>query len=144
MISTLYILIAVAVLIYIFKPLFAKQDSMTRATRRESRRQQLLEDRESVYEAIRELDFDHRMGKVEDDDYQETRGRFQARAVDVLKALDDMDGRLDHLESDVEKEIAALRKKKRRPPAPSHCTQCEASLPPDARFCPRCGEVVSA
>ena len=78
MITAAYILISAAVLFYVFRPLFEDHKAIESESNRESRLRKLLEDRESIYEAIRELDFDHRMGKVEADDYKSTRARYQA------------------------------------------------------------------
>lgn len=118
MITFAFILIAVGVLLFIFTPLFATRDTITQITQRENKRRQMREESERIYEAIRELDFDHRMGKIEDDDYQDMRNRYQAQAVEVMKALDKTNGRADRapdvvldktIDDSIEKEIAAIR-----------------------------------
>ena len=81
-----------------------------RASRKENRRRQLLEDRETLYESIQELDFDYRMGKVEEDDYRQTRARYESQAVELLKAIDGTNGRAEAVEDRIEQEIAALRR----------------------------------
>ncbi|MDE2830506.1 MAG: hypothetical protein OXN20_10345, partial [Gemmatimonadota bacterium] len=85
-----FILIAAGILLFIFTPLFDPRDANTinQISRREARRRELIEQRDMVYEAIRELDFDHRMGKVEEDDYRQTRARYTAQAVELIKSLD--------------------------------------------------------
>lgn len=109
-IEALYILSAAAVLAYVFIPLFQKQGEVQRASNRESRRRQLLEERERTLEAIRELDFDFRMGKLEDDDYRKIRSRYEADAIAVIKKLDEGNGRADPIEDLIEQEIAAVRR----------------------------------
>jgi len=116
MIIAAFIAIAAGVLLFVFTPLFANRDTIAQTTNRENRRRQLLEERERVYEAIRELEFDHRMGKVEDDDYQETRTRYETQAVELMQTLDKANGRADHpdrtpsaKDDDIEREIAAIR-----------------------------------
>ncbi len=135
-----YILIAAAVIGFVFRPLFMTRGQLDRASHREGRRRQLLEDREMLYEAIRELDFDHRMGKVEEADYRQTRVRYEARAVELMKAIDKGNGRAGEVEDRIEQEVAALRRaskgKKRSRPA---CPDCKAQVPYNARFCPQCG-----
>ncbi|MCZ6634992.1 MAG: hypothetical protein O7G87_16470 [bacterium] len=124
MIIAAYILISAAVLVFIFQPLFTDQEAIGQASKQEIKRRQLLENREMIYEAIRELDFDYRMGKVEEDDYKTTRARYQARAVEVMKALDKTNGRAEpisesapskSIDDQIEQEIAALRKSKKNP-----------------------------
>lgn len=118
MIIAAFILIAVGVLLYIFTPLFATRDTITQTTQRENRRRQMREESERVYEAIRELDFDHRMGKIEEEDYQDMRNRYQAQAVELMKSLDKTNGRADRpreapitkdVDKSIEDEIAAIR-----------------------------------
>ncbi|MBT4137613.1 MAG: hypothetical protein HOE48_06840, partial [Candidatus Latescibacteria bacterium] len=92
MIIAAFILIAIGVLLFIFTPLFATSDTIVQTTQRETKRRQMLEESERVYEALRELDFDKRMGKVEEGDYQDMRNRYQAQAVELMKALDKTNG----------------------------------------------------
>ncbi|MDA0745192.1 MAG: zinc ribbon domain-containing protein [bacterium] len=145
MIIAAYILIAAVVLIFVFRPLFASRGELEEATRKEDRRRKLMEDREMLYDSIRELDFDYRMGKVEDDDYKETRSRYQAQAVGLMKTIDQTNGRPDVIEDQIEQEIAALRRSsKNEPIRPATCPDCGSITPPSARFCPQCGKTVGA
>jgi hypothetical protein len=123
MIIVAFILISVGVLLFVFTPLFVKHDTMTQTTQRESRRRQMREESERVFEAIRELDFDHRMGKIEDDDYKDMRDRYQAQAVELMKSLDKTNGRADRVHAEslpkaidegLEQEIAAIREARSR------------------------------
>jgi tetratricopeptide (TPR) repeat protein len=52
------------------------------------RRLELVEERDTVYRALRELDFDHEAGHLADDDYRALRDRYEARAAGALSALD--------------------------------------------------------
>ena len=141
MITAAYILIALTVMATLFRPLFSRQQEGGRASRVNGRRRQLLEEREIIYETIRDLDFDYRMGKVEEDDYHQTRARYESQAIDVLKAIDGAGGRMDAVEDRVEQEIAGLRRSRKRgkPSAKSTCPNCGAGIPKNARFCHQCG-----
>ena len=135
-----YILIAAAVIGFVFRPLFMNQGQLEQASRREGRRRQLLEDREMLYEAIRELDFDYRMGKVEEADYRQTRVRYGARTVELMKAIDKGNGRAEEVEDRIEQEVATLRRaSKGKKRSRSACPGCSTSVPSNARFCPQCG-----
>lgn len=143
MIVIAYVVIAAGVLGFVFRPLFQDRGSVEEASRRESRRRELIEERERVLETIRELDFDHRMGKVEEADYQEARSRYEAQAIEVMKAIDRANGRSDQvdIEKQVESEIASLR---RSAPAPgATCAECGAPLAAGAKFCAQCGSAVA-
>ncbi len=124
MIIAAFILIAAGILLFIFTPLFDPRDdakTINQISRREARRRELIEQRDMVYEAIRELDFDHRMGKVEEDDYRQTRARYTAQAVELIKSLDKAAERTDRpapkpqgISDQIEKEIAAIRRTRRK------------------------------
>ena len=124
MIIAAFILIAAGILLFIFTPLFDPRDdakTINQISRAEARRRELIEQRDMVYEAIRELDFDHRMGKVEEDDYRQTRARYTAQAVELIKSLDKAAERTDRpapkpqgISDQIEKEIAAIRRTRRK------------------------------
>jgi tetratricopeptide (TPR) repeat protein len=52
------------------------------------RRLELVEERDTVYRALRELDFDHEAGHLADDDYRALRDTYEGRAAGALRALD--------------------------------------------------------
>jgi hypothetical protein len=51
-------------------------------------RVQLAEERDRALSALKELEFDHRTGKVSDEDYRELVGPLRRRAAEALRALD--------------------------------------------------------
>jgi len=54
----------------------------------ERRRLQLAEERDRALGALKELEFDHRTGKVSDDDYGRQVGPLRQRAAEALRALE--------------------------------------------------------
>jgi hypothetical protein len=54
----------------------------------EQRRLALAEERDRALAALKELEFDHRTGKVSDDDYRALVGPLRRRAADSLRALE--------------------------------------------------------
>jgi tetratricopeptide (TPR) repeat protein len=52
------------------------------------RRLELAEEKAATYRALKELSFDHEAGSLSDDDFQELRDRYEARAADLLSKLD--------------------------------------------------------
>ncbi len=48
----------------------------------------LEEERDRALVALKELEFDHRTGKVSDDDYRRSVGELRRAAADALRALD--------------------------------------------------------
>ena len=76
---------AVVVGAYIAQPLFARARVVSAS---ESPRDQLLAERDALYVAIRDLDFDFQTGKLLEADYVAVRDKYLARGVDILKQLD--------------------------------------------------------
>jgi hypothetical protein len=66
----------------------ARDDRLTRPDELERRRLALAEERDRSLAALKELEFDHRTGKISDDDYRELVGPLRRRAADALRALD--------------------------------------------------------
>jgi hypothetical protein len=54
----------------------------------ERRRLELVEERDRALAALKELEFDHRTGKVTDEDYRRTVGALRRSAATALKALE--------------------------------------------------------
>jgi hypothetical protein len=54
----------------------------------ERRRLELVEERDRALAALKELEFDHRTGKVTDEDYRSTVGALRRSAAAALKALE--------------------------------------------------------
>ena len=57
----------------------------------EERRLALLDERDRVLAALKQLEFDHRTGTVSDEDYRATVGGLRRQAADAIRALDSLD-----------------------------------------------------
>jgi hypothetical protein len=99
-------------------------------------RRQLVERREQLYAAIKELDFDHQTGKLPAADHQDLRRPLESEALIVLRQLDSSNGDGETaLLQGIEKQILALRHHK-----PAVCRACGAGHRAGDRFCPQCGD----
>ena len=56
--------------------------------------------------ALREVDFDHRLGNLEDADYETLRDRYEQRALEALRERYERERELD---ARIDRELAALR-----------------------------------
>jgi hypothetical protein len=52
------------------------------------RRLELIEERDRALAALKELEFDHRTGKITDEDYRAVVGPLRRRAAEALQALE--------------------------------------------------------
>src|SRR6201997_5937136 len=66
----------------------AARDRLDEPGEAERRRLELIEERDRALAALKELEFDHRTGKVTDDDYRAQVGPLRRRAAAALRALD--------------------------------------------------------
>lgn len=104
--------------------------------------------RDAIYQAIRELRFDHQVGKVSEADFAVFDAQLRGQAARVLREMDalrqaEADPALDAM---LEAEIAALRQVNGSgpvalaQPAPAAATAGKAAL----NFCPQCGNRLQA
>jgi hypothetical protein len=84
-------LIAVAAVWFVARPFLRSpraEDPLAEPGEAERRRLALEEDRDRALAALKELEFDHRTGKVSDADYRALVGELRRSAADALRALD--------------------------------------------------------
>jgi len=65
-----------------------EDDRLDAPTEADERRLTLVEERDRSLAALKELELDHRTGKVGDDDYRELVGPLRRAAAKALRALD--------------------------------------------------------
>jgi hypothetical protein len=85
-------LLAVVAVVFVARPFLRepapRNDRLDEPGELERRRLQLVEERDRALAALKELEFDHRTGKVSDDDYRELVGPLRRRAAETLRALE--------------------------------------------------------
>ena len=89
-------LLAVACVIYAATPFLrgARGDALVPPrSEAEEERVRLLEERDRALAALKELEFDHRTGKISDADYATLRPSLRREAADAIRALDAAAGR---------------------------------------------------
>jgi hypothetical protein len=76
--------VAVVALPFLREP-SAADDRLARPGEREQQRLALAEERDRALAALKELEFDHRTGKISDDDYRALVGALRQRAAETLR-----------------------------------------------------------
>jgi hypothetical protein len=66
----------------------ARDDRLAQPDESQQRRLALAEERDRALAALKELEFDHRTGKVSDADYRDLVGPLRRRAGEALRALE--------------------------------------------------------
>jgi rRNA maturation endonuclease Nob1 len=107
---------------------------------------ELKVEREEIYSAIREMELDHKMGKLSEEDYLGLREKYKAKALDSLKRMDELERKGDFsrdIQGEIEREVLAIRQDGRKGRAKRgkalFCTQCGRRRSPGDRFCSWCG-----
>ena len=67
-------------------------DRLAQLSAPDRERLRLEEERDRVLAALKELEFDHRTGKVSDEDYRLQVGELRRQAGEALRALDEVRG----------------------------------------------------
>jgi hypothetical protein len=94
--------VTLGALLYVARPLFGELE--LRPGSPADGRLGLFEERDRALAALKELEFDHRTGKISDRDYRELIGPLRRHAIETLRALDP-----------VEPPVRAARRRKMRP-----------------------------
>lgn len=132
----------------------------------------LLAERDRLISALQELDFDHALGKIPNQDYPAMRSNLLQRASDVLRQLDllqphmaansDAESRVEaviaarradaavtgpqkeeEISDDDLEELVAARRAVRKDKSAGFCPKCGKPVLRSDRFCPSCGKPIS-
>ncbi|HSU59497.1 MAG TPA: hypothetical protein VLI55_09305 [Bryobacteraceae bacterium] len=104
---------------------------------------QHLEDRKhAIYDNLRDLQFEYRLGKLSDGDYQQTKQALQKELAGVLAETEETIKRLGLQPTRVGAKAAAVKKPVARP-AETVCPHCGASFPQALKFCGECGRAIA-
>src|SRR5579883_3381834 len=89
----------------------------------------------SIYEGLRDLGFEYRLGKLSDEDYQRTKSDLQNELAVVLAEIDRINGEFGP------KVVPSKPAKSAKPARPGTvCPHCAASFPNPLKFCGECGK----
>jgi hypothetical protein len=101
----------------------------------------LERDKALTLRAIKELEFDHAMGKLSDNDFSDMRRRLRERALRLMQQLEGGTAYRDRIEQDVRNRVAEVGRGG-ADAAASTCAGCGTANDADARFCKMCGHAL--
>ncbi len=104
---------------------------------------QYLEDRkQAIYDNLRDLQFEYRLGKLSDEDYQQTKQSLQRELAVVLTETEDAVARLGLTPArSAEKQVTPKRAEKSSKPVT--CPHCGAQFQQNMKFCGECGKALA-
>ncbi len=124
------------------------QDVVLRSGEPVSERTRAALEREKrlVLRSIKELEFDHAMGKLSKKDFEEMSGRLRTRALALMRQLElDPDGYKSTIERELEARVKSAKVVAHPAPAATNaCAGCSAVNDSDAVFCKKCGARLAA
>lgn len=167
----LTVLIAGAALAFVIWPLVSQNAPQLAVE--DDRLADLLARKDTALRAIKDLEFDHQVGKIGNEDFARFKERLDRQAVGLLQQIEKLSPALSvQLDDQLEAEIAKLRRVQATtrtvaagpkagsttPPTPAvapsngktvvgspahFCTECGAALNPSFKFCANCGAPVA-
>jgi rubrerythrin len=160
--------IALAVGLFVSQPLLTAERNAnsgkdgSAAPSDKALRTQLQANLDRGLDAIQELDSDHALGKLPEDDYSQQRSELAQAGAAVLRRLDTLGLDPDEavppdespagkspavpkvtIERDEVEALIAARRRARQAKISGYCSQCGKPLTPSDQFCPRCGKPVN-
>jgi rubrerythrin len=167
--GAIFFLLAVLILVgmYLYAPFVSR--TKRAPSREEHELSSLMAERDRVINALQELDFDRKLGKIPDEDYPAQRAELLQKGADILRKIDEMqpaapshrdaESRLEEAvaarradsavtaegvvtDDDLESLIAA-RRKQRKDKSAGFCPRCGQPVLVTDRFCPSCGKSLS-
>jgi len=101
----------------------------------ESPTRHLDERKAAIYENLRDLQFEYRVGKLSDADYQQTKLVLQKELAIVLAGIDQI------AQKTPVPKVARAAKPVETPP--NVCPSCGANFPNPMKFCGECGKAMA-
>lgn len=138
MTAVVFILLAAATSLFIAQPILQARSQRGRLHSNSSdhRLQELEEQKASVYSAIKDIEFDYRMGKLSKEDFEALRQQYKAEAVELLK-------KIDRIRSEKAGSQRIFSRKKAGADATAgatqYCWMCGTAVTQSDRFCANCG-----
>ncbi len=132
---------------YILWPLFKEsRGNLEVELLAETELDRLLTRKSVIYTNLRDLEFEFKLGRLGDDDFERLQAGYKSDAALVLKRLDAL-GAQDNLDEKIEQTIQTRRsklfgssKKKAASGEGATCPACDSPVIPGKKFCADCGQ----
>ncbi|MCG8604927.1 zinc ribbon domain-containing protein [bacterium] len=98
----------------------------------------LVERKESLYAAIKEIEFDYQMGKLSETDFKELRQQYKNDAIGLLKKIDKTESKTGEPKSQQTDQKDAKPESK-----VNFCWECGEGVSAEDKFCVNCGNALA-
>ena len=137
-------LMAIGLVVCVGEPLVRRAAYTSHGREEHHGAESLVLQKEMLYVAIRDLEFDFQTGKVDQQDYGELRRQLEGEAVHILRQLDAVDP-LVMFDNEIERQVLGLRRRHTSlvcGSSPEVCPSCGTPLENGDNFCPTCGQAL--
>jgi ribosomal protein S27AE len=130
------IMILFGTIVFVAKPYWQRQTAV-KLDASNGQLADLIERRDNLLAAIKEIEFDCEMGKISEEDFAELNTKYRIEAVTVLKRIDALRGNKPAAKK-LEAELQRMRSQSQKV-GNKFCSACGASVRTDHHFCASCG-----
>lgn len=102
--------------------------------------QHLDETKARIYENLRDLQFEYRLGKLSDEDYQKTKADLQKELTRAMAEIDKIKAALGQAPVAARAAAEAIPAQAPAPAASTACPHCGAKFEKALKFCGECGK----
>jgi len=142
MFIVLAVLLTAAALLAVAYPILLKAPDAKPATTSAESLDELLGQRDAAMQALRELNFDHRVGKISDEDFAVFDASLKHEAAETLRALDEWEAQADaEIDQAMEDEITTRRSQLIA--GARTCPSCGHPAADEDKFCAICGAALA-
>ncbi len=125
--------------VYVLAPLFREpRGNLAVELLAETELDRLLNRKAVVYGNLKDLEFEYKMGRLGDADFQRLEAGYKQEAAVILQKLDQLGVDTD-VDEAIEKEVAARKSGRAGTTAAGKCPACGADLISGKKFCADCG-----
>ncbi len=136
MTAIIFLLLTAAVSYFVAAPILQSRRQLLKLDSNH-KANDLLERKEAIYAAIKDIEFDYQMGKLSEEDFQALRQQYKDEAVGLLKKIDQIQHKAD-------KSKNASAGKKSEQASPKFCWSCGAAVTRGDKFCANCGSALES
>jgi len=136
--------LAVLAGIYVLVPLFQEpKGNLEAELLAETELDRLLNRKAIVYTNLKDLQFEYKMGRLSDGDFNRLEAGYKGEAAVILNKLDQL-GVAKDIDEAIERDVALRKSKLQSPPAgppaaSEKCPSCGVETIPGKPFCADCG-----
>ena len=130
---------------YVLIPLFKEpKGNLEVELLAETELDRLLNRKAVVYTNLKDLEFEYKLGRLSDADFQRLEAGYKAEAAQLLQKLDQL-GVEKNIDETIERDVATRRARLFSSPSPpsaqspTRCPACGTGVIPGKKFCSDCG-----